>query len=306
VRIIHERVYLVHQTAKEFLLRPSKVEQFSSFSWEHCLQLSQIHLELARICIWYLSFDEFLTLQLPQVSDNEIYLYSMTDPHAHQHEFLGYASNHWGAHLRVADTTAGSDLLQSALRLVDTHKTIFQSWFQLYWISIARVWEFPDGLTPLMIASHLGIRQLVVIIMKDEVDPNIQDKEGWTAMHWAVWEGHGVIWDGSEAVKQLLASGALPTVSDKQGMPPLHWAAADGQEHIVRLLLNANAPVDTKDYQGSTALHLAAENGHVGVLELLADHGADMNAVDSDEVKVIEFEEAKSTNPSKRKREEDE
>jgi hypothetical protein len=303
VRIIYGRVYLVHQTAKEFLLCPSNFERSSPFSWGHRLKLSEVHLELAQICIRYLAFDDFKATQFPQVSHDETDLCSM-DLHPHSHELLDYASNHWGAHLRLADTAAGPDLLQNALRLVDPRTKNFHTWFQLYWISIARIWRFPDDLTSLMIASHLGLRKLVHIITKDEVNINTQDEEGWTAMHWAVWEGRGVIWDGSEAVKQLLSSGALPTVIDKQGMAPLHWAVADGQENIVRLLLDSGAPVDMKDCRGSTALHLAAENGHVGVLELLIDHGADIYAVDCDVIDDTKSEEAGiSINPAKRKRE---
>ncbi|KAJ5203914.1 uncharacterized protein N7498_004793 [Penicillium cinerascens] len=306
VRIIHGRVYLVHQTAKEFLLCPSNFERSSPFSWEHRLELPQAHLELAQICIWYLAFDDFMAIQFPRVSHDETDVYSITNlhPHEHEHELLDYASNHWGAHVRLADTAAGPDLLQNALRLVDPRTKNFQTWFQLYWISIAKVWRFPDDLTSLMIASHLGLRKLVQIITKDEVNLNTQDEEGWTAMHWAVWEGHGVIWDGNEAVKQLLSSGALPTVIDKQGMAPLHWAVADGQENIVQLLLDSGAPVDMKDCRGSTALHLAAENSHVGVLELLIDHGADIDAVDCDVIDDTKSEEAGiSINPAKRKRE---
>ncbi|KAE8398358.1 hypothetical protein BDV37DRAFT_31958 [Aspergillus pseudonomiae] len=58
--IIDEKIYLLHQTAKEFLVRdellaPLSGESCLSNSWKHCLQPEESNKVLAEKCIWYLS-----------------------------------------------------------------------------------------------------------------------------------------------------------------------------------------------------------------------------------------------------------
>jgi hypothetical protein len=59
IRVIDSRVYLVHQTAKEFLIRSSNAVDPPGDSWKHCLDPVNSNLVLARICTWYLLFDVF-------------------------------------------------------------------------------------------------------------------------------------------------------------------------------------------------------------------------------------------------------
>lgn len=65
VTIIDDRVYLIHQTARDFLLttEPSGMNMGLSSQprWQHSMDLRTCHLLLTRICILYLLFDEFGT-----------------------------------------------------------------------------------------------------------------------------------------------------------------------------------------------------------------------------------------------------
>jgi tetratricopeptide (TPR) repeat protein len=62
------------------------------------------------------------------------------------------------------------------------------------------------------------------------------------------------------------------------GQMPLSRAAQDGQEAVVRLLLDTGkVDVDLKDERGRTPLWWAAEGGHLAVVELLLSNGADVN-----------------------------
>jgi ankyrin repeat protein len=104
------------------------------------------------------------------------------------------------------------------------------------------------------------------------------DSMRWTALHWAVWEGNGIIWEGHEAVQALLEAGAEIEIQDTDGMTALHWAAFDGQEAIVRLLLEAGACVKTKSSSGLIASSFARNYGHEGVVRLLEEKEDDTDA----------------------------
>ena len=57
-----------------------------------------------------------------------------------------------------------------------------------------------------------------------------------------------------------------------------YWAASDGQDAIIRLLLDAGASVNAADLDGWTPLHFASENGQEETVNLLLDRGADIDA----------------------------
>lgn len=78
----------------------------------------------------------------------------------------------------------------------------------------------------------------------DDVGADIDalDDEGWSALHYAAWNGH------ESAVKRLLAAGAdvnvraCPTLSTA-----LHYAAGMGYPNVVRTLVDAGADTTARD-----------------------------------------------------------
>lgn len=62
---------------------------------------------------------------------------------------------------------------------------------------------------------------------------------------------------------------------DERRETPLHRAASRGQEEAIRVLLEANSPVNAAAQDGGTALHRAAANGYRGIVETLLSAGAD-------------------------------
>ena len=59
VRISSSRVYLVHQTAKEFLVQQQKPNGIISSGWKHSLSPIESNLIIAQSCIWYILLSEF-------------------------------------------------------------------------------------------------------------------------------------------------------------------------------------------------------------------------------------------------------
>ncbi|KAM5363840.1 hypothetical protein ACJZ2D_011816 [Fusarium nematophilum] len=89
--------------------------------------------------------------------------------------------------------------------------------------------------TPLIAAASWRFLKIVQALLeaKGRTNVNIQDKDGSTALHTACSQCH---------IKIM----------------PLHLASHQGNEYIVKLLLEAGAPVDAADKDGKTALHLAS------------------------------------------------
>jgi len=102
-------------------------------------------------------------------------------------------------------------------------------------------------------------------------NPNIQDKDGYTPLHYAAWKGH------LKVVELLLEHGANPNIQDKDGYTPLHYAAWKGHLKVVELLLEHGANPNIQKHDGETPLHLAVWEGHLKVVELLLEHGANPN-----------------------------
>ena len=77
--------------------------------------------------------------------------------------------------------------------------------------------------------------------------------------------------EGQQAVvRLLLEKGAEPDSKGYGGWTPLSWAACNGYEGVVKLLLaTGKVNADSKDYYHRTPLWRAAENGHENIMKLL-------------------------------------
>src|SRR5665213_1327600 len=64
------------------------------------------------------------------------------------------------------------------------------------------------------------------------------------------------------------------------GYTALHWAAYQGYAPVAQILLERGALVDPVEETGSTPLLLASQRGYADVCAVLIAHGADVNARD--------------------------
>lgn len=87
----------------------------------------------------------------------------------------------------------------------------------------------------------------------------------------------------TKAVDLFIRSGFPPDVRDKSGVPMLCLAARFKHRSIVELLLDRGAAIDAQsDDRGYTALMDAAQQGDDGLLRFLLEAGADPNACSKD------------------------
>ena len=61
--------------------------------------------------------------------------------------------------------------------------------------------------------------------------------------------------------------------------PSLGVCMGNENTKLVKLLMQAGAPVGARDSDGNTALHYAAKMGHVGIVNILLMHDAAATAV---------------------------
>ena len=128
---------------------------------------------------------------------------------------------------------------------------------------------------PLVEAARAADADAVRALLERQVDVDIAETDGTTALHWAAYRGD------FETAQLLLAAGAGPEAANRYGVTPLVLAAGRGNAPIVEALLDAGADPNTTLPEGETVLMTAARTGDVDVLRLLLNRGADLRARES-------------------------
>ncbi|KAN0081128.1 Ankyrin repeat-containing domain protein [Elaphomyces granulatus] len=284
VTIIDSRIYLLHQTAKEFLVQNDLEIHPESFhgdlKWRHSLRPADSHRVLTEICMQYLLFAEFEANPL----END----AMLSQYNESHVFLDYSTKNWASHVCESHIEVDDVATQSMLRLCDTSSKRCLTWFRIYWASTNT--DFPKGFTGLMIASYFGLAAVVKHLLElDSIDLNLKDGTyGRSAISWAAGNGF-------DAVVELLIKGisrrlkgiklpfrkkAKVNSVDRYGRTPLVYAVWNGHVAAVKRLLETGARINLADDIGGTALSYAVCSGHNEVLKLLFKKGTETDSED--------------------------
>lgn len=128
----------------------------------------------------------------------------------------------------------------------------------------------PEGETLLMLAAREGKPSVMKSILAGKPRIQTRNPRGESALMLAAIMGH------TEAVKLLLDANAPVNQS---GWTPLIYAAARDRADIARLLIGKGANVNAAADNGTTALMMAAREGYLQTLLLLLEHGADAKYV---------------------------
>ncbi len=120
----------------------------------------------------------------------------------------------------------------------------------------------PDwGGTALIIASTMGKTDIVQVLLDKGADPNVHDKNGFTALHAAVRDS-----DYGEDLAQKVAAVATVKVLLKHGADPN--SRIHQEKQTVRALNEVS-------FEGATPLALAAEVNNLDAVKALVEGGAD-------------------------------
>ena len=243
VSVIDSRIYLIHQTAKEFLVKNDTIQPSSLGIWKHSLEPQESNLVLVEICISYLLFTVFESD--PLVIDDRVPRHeapSHIDRYVNGHDFLDYSAKHWGTHFRRAKIIDGP-LVKLATRVCNSRSKRFLTWFQVYWMTVESPSQYPyhRSFTDLMGGSYFGLEAVVRRLLEEGADVKAKDNNGLTALYWAARMGYDAV------VGLLLDEEADTKAKDKDGLTALYWAARKGYDAVVKLLLGKGADMEVED-----------------------------------------------------------
>jgi cytohesin len=116
-----------------------------------------------------------------------------------------------------------------------------------------------------------GDTAAVRALLAKKVDVNAAQKDGSTALHWAVHRGN------IELVNLLVRSGANVKAATREGVTPLWLASVNGDAAAIGALIEAGADANEKLPLGRTPLMIASRTGNVAAMTRLLDGGANPN-----------------------------
>ena len=117
-----------------------------------------------------------------------------------------------------------------------------------------------------MLACATGHTQIVELLLKKKVDPNVQSKDGENAFMLACATGH------TQIVELLLKKQVDPNVQNKDGRNGFMLACENGHTQIVELLLKEQVDPSDQDKNRVNAFMVACQNGHTEIVELLLNN----------------------------------
>ncbi|KAJ5140977.1 hypothetical protein N7448_004385 [Penicillium atrosanguineum] len=252
----NSKIYLIHQTAREFLLRTETADYlFSGYSFSS----NAIEGQMAGVCLRYLWMED--------LENNEAYKCSNSG------SFLEYSAVYWPDHVRNSTSALDSEENELLYQLYNTTTERFSLWFPLFWRAMG-----PYG-APTMNGIHLAAfnGHLEVIqrqLSEDETILDIADSTGSCPLKWASFNGH------HDVVQLMLNYCADVNTPDSDHGTILHAACIGGHDKVVQVLLDSGAKIDT-DVEGfGTALQVACDRGYDKIVQILLESGVEINTPD--------------------------
>jgi ankyrin repeat protein len=302
LKVQEQEVGLVHQSARDYLLRKERDSNASSAVLEGFRLIAESsNLELARKCLDCIAQSA--------LQHRVIDLYAK--PGSEESPLLHYATLHWPEHAKSCSALA-TKLFDPSGLFLQRKSPLRDHWWKTYDTKVRGIYRGPlpllhiacaleivpwieavlakkswwpryhksvnekddSGQTVLHLAAEGGNKAIVQLLVDKGADVKAKDNHGSTVLHWAARGGNEAI------VRLLIDKGADVKAKDKYGKTVLHWAGWERNEAVVRLLVDKGADVKAKDKYGETVLHSVAEEGNEAIVRLLVDKGADVNAKD--------------------------
>lgn len=186
--VIEEKVYLLHPSAKEFLVSPSNKRKRRRNGkdislWKHSLETRASHNTMSKSCVYHLLSVEH------NFATEASHRGEPWPRDVNRHAFLDYSAKHWAHHLRHSSRETQEESIQHAMKLCDVNRSLFKGWFDLHWTQTNT--RSPGNLNPLIVAAILGLEPVVTRLIQSR-QVGIQDTDhpyGISALSWAAGNG---------------------------------------------------------------------------------------------------------------------
>eukprot|EP01042_Synura_sphagnicola_P003348 gene3348-4147_t len=103
-------------------------------------------------------------------------------------------------------------------------------------------------------------------------DPNCQNSNGSSPLHFACAIGHGAI------AERLLLAGANINIANSKNSTPLHFACDRNHSDLILWLVRNGADIYARNGEGYTPLHYLATRGHAALLRAVSGVREDFDA----------------------------
>ncbi|KAJ5729634.1 uncharacterized protein N7483_004142 [Penicillium malachiteum] len=253
VFIKNSKIYLIHQTAREFLVKRSSSNSSNGlYSWN----ITDTEDQMAIICLRYLLMED---LEYNEDSNSNI------------RSFLEYSAVHWPDHKRKMSLTQDQEATDQVQQIYDMSRRIFSLWFPIFWTALES-YRSPPSMTALHLASFNGHeREVEFLLSLDGKGINSTDGTGTYPIIWASLNGY------EKVVEFLVEKGAHVDAQGGEYGNALQAASLQGHDKVVQLLLEEGAEVNTQGGEYENALQAASLRGHDDVVQLLLEEGAEVN-----------------------------
>jgi hypothetical protein len=248
VFINDSKIYLIHQTAREFLTS-NKISETTIHKWH--LRSSDTESKMAQICIRYLLMDD-LVYGCPESIQS----------------FLAYSAQNWPDHFREMSLLSNSELVESACGLYEVTSNRYAQWFPIFWGAMMPYTQEPK-MSAIHLAAFNGHDNIIHrLLTSDKSTVSYQDNMGMDALKWASLQGH------CKTVHILLERGADVNAQGGRYGNALQAASKGGHLEIVKILLERGADVNAQGGRYGNALQAASSGGHLEIVQVLLEKGA--------------------------------
>ncbi|GFF25367.1 isoform 2 of ankyrin repeat domain-containing protein 50 [Aspergillus udagawae] len=263
VFINDSKIYLIHQTAREFLINRDSASILDSI---YAFEQTDAEKLMSQVCIRYLLMDDVERNKRQTDTDNQ--------------SLLEYSSLHWPDHVRNVSLAQQQEIDDLLHHIYDTAKRHFAVWFPIFWGTTTNTgplsfraympYKVPH-MNPIHLAAFNGHTHMVRKLLRNEENIDKGDGTGSNALMWASLNGY------KEVVELLLEHGADVDAQGGKYGNALQAASSRGHEKIVQMLLEHGANVNSRCRRLDTALQDASYRGHEKIVQMLLEHGADVN-----------------------------
>ncbi|KAJ9480589.1 hypothetical protein VN97_g12962, partial [Penicillium thymicola] len=219
----NSKIYLIHQTAREFLIQKERLNNLNSAYWS---SLNDAEYQMAQICLRYLLMED--------LEDDE------GEPCSNIRNLLGYSAVHWPDHVRKMALTSDQEVTDRLHRVYDMNGTRCSLWLPIFWGAI-----MPHSRQPSMNALHLAAfngheQEVHFLFAVNKQDVNTADNTGTYPIIWASLNGH------DRVVQMLLERGADVNAQGGNYGNALQAACFRGPHKIAQMLLERGADVNAQ------------------------------------------------------------